>query len=72
VESVEKEESLVKKTCRELGITQKELAEKIGVNPKTVSNWQNKKMEKYAEVLLTALINENKYFKMVELVTIKT
>jgi DNA-binding XRE family transcriptional regulator len=26
------EENLVKKTCRELGITQKELAEKIGVS----------------------------------------
>jgi transcriptional regulator with XRE-family HTH domain len=26
-----KEENLVKKTCRELGITQKELAEKIGI-----------------------------------------
>jgi DNA-binding transcriptional regulator YiaG len=34
-----KEENLVKKTCRELGITQKELAEKIGVNAKTVSDW---------------------------------
>ncbi len=36
---VEKEENLVKKTCRELGITQKELAEMIGVSPKTVSDW---------------------------------
>ncbi|EJF07625.1 putative transcriptional regulator [Thiovulum sp. ES] len=67
-----KEENLVKKTCRELGITQKELAEKIGVNPKTISNWQTKKMEKYAEVLLSALINEDKYFKAMELFTLKT
>jgi hypothetical protein len=29
-------------------------------------------MEKYAEVLLNALINENKYFKMLELITVKT
>jgi transcriptional regulator with XRE-family HTH domain len=65
------EENLVKKTCRELGITQKELAEKIGVNPKTLSNWQNKKMEKYAEVLLKALINEKKYFKISELISTK-
>jgi DNA-binding XRE family transcriptional regulator len=28
---LEKEENLVKKTCRELGITQKKLAEKIGI-----------------------------------------
>jgi predicted transcriptional regulator len=27
------EENLVKKTCKELGITQKELAERIGVAP---------------------------------------
>jgi DNA-binding XRE family transcriptional regulator len=65
-------ENLVQKTCKELGITQKQLAEKIGVNPKTISNWQTRKMEKYAEVLLNALINENKYFKMLELITVKT
>ncbi len=35
------EENLVKKTCRELGITQKELAEKLGVNKNTVSDWAN-------------------------------
>jgi transcriptional regulator with XRE-family HTH domain len=37
------EENLVKKTCRELGITQKELAEKIGVSKTTVSDWSNEK-----------------------------
>jgi transcriptional regulator with XRE-family HTH domain len=34
-----KEENLVKKTCKELGITQKELAEKIGVSQQTITNW---------------------------------
>jgi DNA-binding XRE family transcriptional regulator len=34
----EKEENLVKKTCRELGITQKELAEKIGVKPESLNS----------------------------------
>jgi DNA-binding XRE family transcriptional regulator len=33
------EENLVKKTCRELGITQKELAEKIGVTDRTLSKY---------------------------------
>ena len=33
------EENLVKKTCKELGITQKELAEKIGMSERAVSNW---------------------------------
>jgi transcriptional regulator with XRE-family HTH domain len=36
------EENLVKKTCRELGITQKELAEKMGVHDVTVRNWSSK------------------------------
>jgi DNA-binding XRE family transcriptional regulator len=39
----QKEENLVKKTCRELGITQKELAEKIGVSEKSITNWANNK-----------------------------
>jgi transcriptional regulator with XRE-family HTH domain len=32
-----KEENLVKKTCKELGITQKELAEIMGVTERTLS-----------------------------------
>jgi DNA-binding XRE family transcriptional regulator len=40
-----KEENLVKKTCRELGITQKELAEKIGVSYRTLTNWSNGTVE---------------------------
>jgi DNA-binding XRE family transcriptional regulator len=35
------EENLVKKTCRELGITQKELAIKVGVSNTTISDWNN-------------------------------
>jgi transcriptional regulator with XRE-family HTH domain len=37
------EENLVKKTCRELGITQKELAETLGVSNTTISDWANNK-----------------------------
>ena len=33
------EENLVKKTCKELGITQKELAEKIGLTDRTLSKY---------------------------------
>ena len=40
--NTETEENLVKKTCRELGITQKELAEQIGVHEVTVRNWSSK------------------------------
>jgi DNA-binding XRE family transcriptional regulator len=39
----QKEENLVKKTCRELGITQKELAEKIGLSKQTVYDWSSEK-----------------------------
>ncbi len=42
---VEKEENLVKKTCRELGITQKELAERIGVSRVTINEWANEKSQ---------------------------
>ena len=43
--SKQSEENLVKKTCRELGITQKELAKYFGVTPKTVSDWAMKRYE---------------------------
>ena len=35
-------ENIVKKVCKELGITQKELAERIGVNDVTVRTWSSK------------------------------
>jgi transcriptional regulator with XRE-family HTH domain len=38
-----KEENLVKKTCRELGITQKELAKILGVSNTTISDWASGK-----------------------------
>jgi DNA-binding XRE family transcriptional regulator len=60
-----KEENLVKKTCKELGITQKELAEKIGVTQHTITNWSKGKMEKYAKSLLEAIIYQDRYFKLV-------
>jgi DNA-binding XRE family transcriptional regulator len=34
-----KEENLVKRTCQELGITQKELAKKTGIAEQTLRNW---------------------------------
>ena len=32
-------ENIVKKTCKELGITQKELAERMSIHEETVSKW---------------------------------
>jgi len=49
------EENIVKRVCKELSITQKELAEKLGVPQSTVSGWANgdiPKMTKYALELM--------------------
>lgn len=35
------EQNIVKKVCAELGITQKELAEKLGASEGTVRNWSS-------------------------------
>ncbi len=39
---LEKDNNIIKQTCKELGITQKELAEKIGVHEVTVRGWSSK------------------------------
>ncbi len=36
------QENIVKKACKELGITQKELAERLGAAEQTVRNWASK------------------------------
>jgi len=58
------EENLVKQTCRELGINQKKLAEKIGVVPYTISRWANGELDKTAKVLLDALIYKNRFLEI--------
>ena len=55
------EENLVKKTCRELGITQKELAVKMGVTPHTVTNWSKGGTDKTVTNALEGLIYKNKF-----------
>jgi transcriptional regulator with XRE-family HTH domain len=41
----DEELNLVKKTCQELGITQKELAEKTGITERSLTNWANGKVK---------------------------
>jgi DNA-binding transcriptional regulator YiaG len=54
------EENLVKKTCRELGITQKELAEITKFKEQTIRNWSSKgKVPSYGEAFLDILIKFN-------------
>ena len=60
---MEKEENLVKKTCRELGITQKELANNVGVSNQTISDWANYKtpIPKWGKNIFYLLNNDKEY-----------
>ncbi len=49
-------ENIVKKVCKELGITQKELAEMLEVQPSAVSNWNSGKIPKMVEILLNQML----------------
>ncbi len=62
------EENLVKKTCRELGITQKELAEIIGVSRQTISDWATEKtvIPKIGINMLGLLLIKRDYLKLKE------
>ncbi len=67
---MKKEISLVKRTTQELGITQKELAERIGVSERTMSTWAKGNFEPHIGVMLKALMNERKYFALIEDISI--
>ncbi len=56
------DENIVKATCRELGITQKELAERLDVPQSTVSGWAKNDIPKMTQFALELLI-ENKHLK---------
>jgi DNA-binding XRE family transcriptional regulator len=55
------EENLVKKTCKELGITQKELAEMMEVTPHTITDWGRGNMRAVHRFALNGLISEKKF-----------
>ena len=55
-------ENIVKKVCKELGITQKELAEMLEVSTSAVSLWSKGDIPKTAKVALELLL-ENKKLK---------
>ncbi|MDR2790236.1 MAG: helix-turn-helix transcriptional regulator [Campylobacteraceae bacterium] len=56
-------ENIVKKTCKELGITQKELAARIRVHEETVSKWSRGVIDtpEWAIELFKLLKLEQKY-----------
>ncbi len=55
------EENLVKKTCRELGITQKELAERLDVSQDTITNWSRNLDKKLISTLLESMIYKKRF-----------
>jgi len=56
------ESNLVKKVCQKLEINQKQLAEKIGVAPNTLSKWNMYgKMPKYAINMFNMIIECEEY-----------
>lgn len=54
--------NIVKMTCNKLHITQKELAEMLGVQPTAISNWATGQIPKMAQLALELLL-ENKSLK---------
>jgi DNA-binding XRE family transcriptional regulator len=61
-EYLSNEENIVKKTCKELGITQKELAEKFGLTASAISQWDNE-VPKTAQIALELMIENNQLKK---------
>ncbi len=59
----ETEDNLVKKTCRELGITQKELAEKLNISLPTVNRWSYSNQIPEQSLTLLSLFLENYFLK---------
>jgi len=52
----DKELNIVKKTCKELGINQRELAEMLGVGASTVSEWAIGNIPKMAKLSLEQML----------------
>ena len=58
----EKKENIVKKVCRELGITQAELARMLKVSPHVISKWVTSSTPHTAKLALELML-ENKKLK---------
>lgn len=49
-------ENIVKRVCKELGITQRELAERVDIPESTVARWKGGDLPRLAELYLNALL----------------
>ena len=56
-------ENIVKKVCKELGITQKELAERLGIHLTTVQKWASSDELPKSAIKSIELLKENEYLK---------
>lgn len=61
------QENIVKRACKELGITQKELADKLGVDDGTVRKWASEatKTPEWAEKFISLIIEHEKNVKAI-------
>ena len=57
------EQNIIKKTCKELNITQKELAELMKINDVTVRSWSSKGQIPESSIAFMEYIIENKNLK---------
>lgn len=67
-QNLRSKENIVKRACKELGITQKELAEKLGVDDGTVRKWASEatKTPEWAEKFITLILEHDKNKKGIE------
>lgn len=64
---MEKKENPVDKSCRELGVNQRELAELIGVSTNTISGWKNgvRKIPKWGFRVLELVKLEREHHQLI-------
>ena len=58
----ENKENIVKRACKELGVTQKELAEMMGTHLNTVQKWATGEIPLSSQIYINVLL-ENKNLK---------
>lgn len=59
--------NIVKRACKELGITQKELADRLGITPSAISQWGND-VPKTAQVAIELMMENNQLKKDIKVI----